>query len=156
MSTESPDKGDVLVIDDNPKHLDFLSQMLRNQHYRVRAATDGPRALRAARREVPDLILLDVHMPDMDGFAVCKELKADPALKSVPVIFVSAADEAMDKVTAFHLGAVDYVTKPFQFTEVLGRVEVHITRARLLRELEAARAEIARLTALLGKTPEAG
>jgi DNA-binding response OmpR family regulator len=148
---DSPAKGDVLVVDDNPKHLDFVSTMLRNQHYKVRAATDGQRALRAARQDVPDLIMLDVNMPDMDGFAVIKQLKQDVSLKDVPVIFVSAADETLDKVTAFHLGAADYVTKPFQFPEVLGRVEVHIARARLMRELDAARAEITRLLALVNK-----
>jgi DNA-binding response OmpR family regulator len=153
MSPEAPTKGDVLVVDDNPTHLDFLTKMLGNQGYKVRAVTDGPRAMRAANSAPPDLILLDVNMPDMDGFQVCKRLKESETLRSIPVIFVSAADEPLDKVTAFHLGAVDYVTKPFQFAEVLGRVGIHIARAHLARELEQARAEIARLKARLGDTP---
>jgi signal transduction histidine kinase len=96
----------------------------------------GELALQAARQQPPDLILLDINMPGMNGYEVCERLKADPQLAAVPVIFISALDETMDKVRGFRLGAVDYVTKPFQFQEVEVRVRTHLELARLRRELE--------------------
>lgn len=136
-------RGSVLIVDDTPANLRLLADTLGEHGFATRAALSGPLAIQAAQAQAPDLILLDIGMPDMDGFQVCERLKADPALKDVPVIFISALDETMDKVRAFAVGGVDYVTKPFQFEEVLARVETHL---RLSRALEAER-EVAILRA---------
>jgi signal transduction histidine kinase len=136
--------ADVLVVDDNPQNLDLLAGLLQGL-YRVRPATSGSRALRAARSFPPDLVLLDLHMPEMDGYEVCRRLKEDPSTREIPVIFISALGEAMDKVRAFGVGGADYVTKPFQADEVLARVEHHLKLARALKELAANNAELSRL-----------
>jgi DNA-binding response OmpR family regulator len=135
-------RGDVLIVDDNPAHLDLLGQMLRGQGYRVRAVVDGERALKAAHACAPEVIMLDVNMPGMDGFEVCRRLKQDPALSRIPVLFVSAADDVLDKVAAFEAGAADYVTKPYEFPEVLNRVGLHRERVQLERRLAALTAEL--------------
>jgi eukaryotic-like serine/threonine-protein kinase len=137
-------KGDVLVVDDNPINLDLLSGMLSERQYRVRVATNGRRALAAARSVPPDLVMLDINMPEMDGYEVCRQLKADESTRDVPVIFISALDEAMDKVKAFESGGADYVTKPFQFEEVLARIENQLKLSRLQRDLERKNAELQR------------
>ncbi|MCX5793715.1 MAG: response regulator [Elusimicrobia bacterium] len=116
----------VLMVDDTPANLELLSGMLKGRGYKVRAAVSGKLALQAARNDPPDLILLDINMPEMDGYAVCGELKADEKLKDIPVIFLSALNETMDKVKAFGSGGVDYITKPFQFEEVEARVATHL------------------------------
>ena len=100
--------------------------MLAEQGYQVRPVPDGPLALAAAQAEPPDLILLDIRMPEMDGYEVCGRLKADAHTRDIPIIFISALDATQDKVRAFQTGGVDYVTKPFQFEEVLARVETHL------------------------------
>jgi putative two-component system response regulator len=128
--------GDILVVDDMPANLEILTTMLKECGHRVRPAPGGRVALEAARRQPPDLILLDINMPEMDGYQVCASLKADPNLAPVPVIFISANNEVFDKVTAFSLGGVDYVTKPFQFEEVEARVETHLELRRLQVEME--------------------
>jgi signal transduction histidine kinase len=110
--------------------------MLSEQGYKARPVIDGTMALTAARAAPPDLILLDINMPDMDGYQVCRTLKADAQLFDVPVIFISAMDEIDDKVRAFEAGGVDYVAKPFQFQEVVARVENHLALKRLQHELE--------------------
>ncbi|MBK6313606.1 MAG: response regulator [Blastocatellia bacterium] len=135
-------KGDILVVDDNPVNLDLLSNMLQDRSYRVRVATNGRRALAAAKSRPPDLVMLDINMPEMDGYEVCRQLKADPVTADVPVIFISALDEAMDKVRAFEVGGADYVTKPFQFEEVLARIENQLKLSRLQRVLERKNAEL--------------
>jgi diguanylate cyclase (GGDEF)-like protein len=135
-------KGDVLIVDDNPINLDLLSSMLQKQGYRVRVATNGTRALAAARSVEPDLVMLDINMPEMDGYEVCRRLKAGGLTRDVPVIFISALDEAMDKVKAFQSGGADYVTKPFQFEEVLARIENQLKLSRLQREMERKHAEL--------------
>lgn len=117
----------ILIVDDTPANLDLLSGMLRERSYRIRAAISGKLALQAALNEPPDLILLDINMPEMDGYEVCRRLKAEEKLKEIPVIFLSALTETMDKVKAFRAGGVDYVTKPFQLEEILARVETHLT-----------------------------
>ncbi len=142
MDGNESQKGDILVVDDNPVNLDLLSNMLLDHSYRVRVATSGRRALAAARSRPPDLVMLDINMPEMDGYDVCRSLKADEATVAVPVIFISALDEAMDKVRAFEVGGADYVTKPFQFEEVLARIEVQLKLARLQRDLETKNAEL--------------
>lgn len=128
--------ANVLVVDDVPANLQLLGGMLRERGYKVRPVADGQLALQAARREPPDIILLDINMPGMDGFEVCGEFKADPRLAEIPVIFVSANTEMTDKVRAFSAGGVDYVTKPFQFDEVAARVETHLKIRRLQLEIE--------------------
>ena len=126
----------VLVVDDTPANLRLLAGMLKERGYKALAAPNGPMALQAARNEPPDLILLDINMPDMNGYEVCERLKADETLREIPVIFVSALNETLDKVKAFGAGGVDYVTKPFQFEEVDARVRAHLELNRQRRELK--------------------
>lgn len=126
---------DILVVDDNPTNLDLLSGLLQDHQFHVRAVTSGRLALTVARTFKPALILLDINMPQMNGFEVCTQLKADPATCDIPVIFISALDETIDKVRAFEVGGVDYVTKPFQIEEVLARVNSQLRIARLQHEL---------------------
>jgi CheY-like chemotaxis protein len=116
----------IMVVDDQPANLRLMEDMLKQQGYRVRSFPRGRLALAAAQQTPPDLILLDINMPDMDGYAVCEWLKLDPVLASIPVIFLSALNETEDKVKAFQFGGVDYITKPFQFEEVHARVETHL------------------------------
>jgi len=120
------DRGNVMVVDDQPANLKLMEDMLRQVGYRVRSFPRGRMALNAAAQQPPDLILLDINMPEMDGFEVCKQLKTDKKLSAIPVIFLSALNETEGKVKAFHAGGVDYITKPFQFEEVQARVETHM------------------------------
>jgi two-component system, sensor histidine kinase and response regulator len=126
----------ILVVDDTPENLQLLSGMLKGSGYKARPVPSGEMALRAAANDPPDLILLDINMPEMNGYQVCERLKADASLASIPVIFISALNETMDKVKAFSLGGVDYITKPFQFEEVHARVETHLKLRQLQKELE--------------------
>jgi PleD family two-component response regulator len=115
--------ADILIVDDTPANLNVLSAILGKRGYRVRPAINGALALKAAQKAAPDLILLDVQMPEMDGYQVCRQLKGDVQTRDIPVIFISALDDVLDKVEAFQVGGVDYITKPFQIEEVLARVE---------------------------------
>jgi PleD family two-component response regulator len=115
--------ADILIVDDTPANLNVLSAILGRRGYRVRPAINGALALKAAQKAAPDLILLDVQMPEMNGYQVCRQLKADAQTRDIPVIFISALDDVLDKVEAFQSGGVDYITKPFQIEEVLARVE---------------------------------
>ena len=126
----------ILIVDDMAANLQVLSGMLEDRGYVTRPVTSGKMALQAAQNDPPDLILLDITMPGMDGYEVCARLKADEKLKDIPVIFISALHETLDKVKGFGVGAADYVTKPFQFEEVLARVETHLNLRRLQVELE--------------------
>ncbi|HUS84081.1 MAG TPA: SpoIIE family protein phosphatase [Anaerolineales bacterium] len=128
--------GDILVVDDMPSNLRLLSQTLAEKGYGVRTVTSGARALESARTSPPDLILLDVRMPDMDGYEVCTYLKEDQRTAHIPIIFISALDQVEDKVQAFQFGGVDYITKPFQVEEVLARTETHLALRRLQEHLE--------------------
>jgi two-component system sensor histidine kinase/response regulator len=121
----------ILIVDDTPANLLLLSRMLTDRGYRPIQALSGELALEVAHKERPDLILLDIAMPKMNGYEVCERLKADPALKDIPIIFISALSGTIDKVKAFSLGCVDYVTKPFQFEEVYARVQTHLQVRRL-------------------------
>ena len=121
----------ILIVDDTPANVLLLDRMLTEKGYKTRTFRSGRLALDAARIEPPDLILLDIAMPEMDGFEVCRQLKADTVLKEIPVIFISALHETIDKVKAFQVGGVDYVTKPFQFEEVYARVQTHLQLRRL-------------------------
>ena len=132
----------ILAVDDAAANLQVLAGMLKDRGYRVRPVPSGKLALLAARRDPPDLILLDINMPDMNGFAVCEQLKADDRLRGIPVIFISALTEPLDKVRAFATGGVDYITKPFQMEELHARVETHLKLRRLQVELEACNARL--------------
>ena len=127
----------ILVVDDTPENLRLLANILTEHGYRVRSAPSGQLALRTVQLELPDLILLDIMMPDLDGFEVCRRLKQNEASRNVPVIFISALDQVFDKVTAFSIGGVDYITKPFQIEEVLARVHTHLSLVGMRRQLEA-------------------
>jgi signal transduction histidine kinase len=118
--------GNLLIVDDNPNNLQILHQILAEAGYKVRPALSGEIALRAIEAAIPDLILLDVRMAGMDGYQICKILKADPKTAGIPVIFISALQEVQDKLNAFQAGGVDYVSKPFQEAEVLARVKTHL------------------------------
>ena len=137
-------KGDILIVDDTLENLQVLSSVLTEQRYKVRGVSSGPMALTAARSASLDLILLDIKMPDMDGYEVCRRLKAEPGTREIPVIFISALDEPLDKVKAFEIGGVDYITKPFQIEEVLARIETHLSIRNLQKELQEANEHLER------------
>jgi putative two-component system response regulator len=130
------EKGRVLAVDDTPESLKLLTDILIEGGFDVRAAINGELALKAAVNNPPELALLDIQMPGIDGFEVCRRLKAHPKTKDVPVIFVSALSEADDKVQGFALGAVDFVTKPYNRAELLARVGTHLELSRLRNRLE--------------------
>lgn len=129
--TTSEKKYDVLIVDDTPENLTVLREILTEQDYHVRPAISGDLALKAIQAENPDLVLLDIMMPGMDGFEVCRKMKKHPDTKEIPVIFISALSETEDKVAGFAAGGVDYITKPFQKAEVLARVRTHLTLSKL-------------------------
>lgn len=137
-------KADILAIDDTPENLALLSQMLTEKGYKVRSVTKGSTAIRGAKAVPPDLILLDVKMPEMNGYEVCQQLKADERTCNIPVIFISALGDVFDKVKAFEIGGVDYITKPFQVEEVLARLNTHLTIRQLQIELQARNMELQR------------
>src|SRR6476619_7998658 len=122
MNQEAARPASVLVVDDTIENLRLLSSMLEEHGYEVRPVTNGRQALQAVERDPPDLILLDITMPEMDGYEVCRRLQANDRSKEVPVIFLTALTDTADKLRAFDMGGVDYITKPFQFEEVLARV----------------------------------
>jgi DNA-binding NtrC family response regulator len=126
----------ILVVDDTPKNLQLLVGLLKEQGYKVYAAPNGPRAIATVQKTPPDLILLDIRMPEMDGFEVCEKLKTDERTRDIPVIFLSALDEVVSKIKGFEAGGVDYITKPFQVEEVLARVETHVTLQKYRKHLE--------------------
>jgi PAS domain S-box-containing protein len=130
-----PSKGNILVVDDTPDNLRLLSAMLAQLGYEVRRVINGQTALKTAQAAPPDLILLDIMMPDMNGYEVCQHLKASEYTRDIPVIFISALDEVLDKVKAFAVGGVDYITKPFSEEEVFARVETNLTIQRLQKQL---------------------
>ena len=136
QSKTDPIPGNILVVDDVPANLTLLAGMLKEKGHRVRPVPSGKLALNAVEREPPDLILLDITMPEMDGFEVCRKLKQDARFQDIPIIFISALSETLDKVKAFGSGGVDYVTKPFQFDEVEARVETHLKLHRYQSRLE--------------------
>jgi signal transduction histidine kinase len=132
----TPPKTEILVVDDLPENLRLLSNLLLEQGYGVRKATSGKMALRSAQTEPPDLILLDINLPDINGYEVCQQLKVGEDTRTIPVIFLSALDDALDKVKAFEVGGIDYITKPFQVEEVLVRIETQLTIQRSAQTLE--------------------
>lgn len=142
---------EILIVDDKPSNLRLLSQILSDHGYRVRAVTSGTRALESAQASPPSLILLDIRMPGMDGFEVCQRLKSDDKTREVPVIFISALDDVQDKLKAFRMGGVDYITKPFQIDEVLARSETHLALRELQQQLQEANRRYHRELALAGQ-----
>jgi len=140
----------ILIVDDTPANLRLLSQMLAKKGYGVRAVKSGTRALESVQITQPSLILLDIRMPEMNGYEVCKRLKEDPKTKDIPVIFISALNEIEDKVKGFGVGGVDYITKPFQIEEVLARVETHLSLRKLQKQLQDANKKFEEELALAG------
>jgi CheY-like chemotaxis protein len=133
--------GTVVIVDDNPNNLRVLSNILEQQGFKVRPALNGEMALRSITLAPPELVLLDIRMPEMDGFEVCRRLKLDERTREVPVIFISALNETEDKVAAFRAGGVDYIAKPFQMEEVMARVQAHLKLYRMQVQLESLVAE---------------
>jgi DNA-binding response OmpR family regulator len=131
-------KGNILIVDDLPENLHFLTELLTKQGYKVRCVTNGSMALRTVRNHPPDAIFLDIKMPDMDGYQVCEALKSDENTSEIPIIFLSALDQVFDKVKAFKVGGVDYISKPFEPEEVLVRLETHLTIGRQKCQLKEA------------------
>jgi len=142
------DKSDILVVDDQPANLKLMEDMLKQEGHGVRSFPRGRLALAAAAQQPPDLILLDINMPEMDGFEVCKRLKADKLLAAIPVIFLSALNDTKDKVRGFRSGAVDFITKPFQFEEVQARIEAQLSLRELRTRLEKQNSELGDLVKL--------
>jgi PAS domain S-box-containing protein len=136
MSVETVEKGTILIVDDNPANLGVLFDFLGNSSFKVLIAQDGESAIQKVEYASPDLILLDVLMPGIDGFETCRCLKANESAKDIPVIFMTALTETVDKVKGFHLGAVDYITKPLQYEEVLARVNTHLRLRNLTKKLQ--------------------
>ncbi len=151
MDASQSSKGDILIVDDTPDNLRLLSAMLTEQAYDVRSVRSGSAALMGVQGQPPDLILLDINMPGMNGYEVCQRLKENSDTREIPVIFISALNEVFDKVKAFSLGGVDYISKPFQLEEVRVRVENQLKLRRLQvqlqernRRLQATEAELRR------------
>ena len=149
------DQAQILVVDDSPGSLKLLTDFLGYHGYQVRPASDGQLALRSVAIEAPDLILLDVIMPGMNGYEVCRRLKADEQLSKIPVIFISGLDEVVDKVKGFETGAVDYITKPFDPEDLLARIATHLTLRRLQKAVEAQNRELEREIAERQRAEEA-
>jgi len=149
MQSEQDAQDAILIVDDHPANLKVLLSFLHEHDYRVYMVDSGQRALDILPRIQPDLILLDVMMPKMSGFEVCRRIKADKELAAFPVIFMTALDSVEDKMAGFSAGAVDYITKPFQKVEVLARIHTHITLRKRERELEEALKEIKKMTGIL-------
>jgi len=140
-----PPPEQVLLVDDTPANLQILHQTLRGQGYRLLVARSGEQAVEIARKARPELILLDIMIPGMDGYAVCRVLKEAPATRDIAIIFLSALDDTAAKVRGLELGAVDYISKPFQAAEVIARVETHLKVRRLEQCLTRANTELREL-----------
>ncbi|TWI68595.1 PAS domain S-box-containing protein [Desulfobotulus alkaliphilus] len=138
----------IMIVDDTPANLNLLQEILQAENYHIMAFPRGSMALSAAVKNPPDMILLDIRMPEMDGFEVCRRLKETPSLKDIPVIFISALSDTEDKLKAFSAGGVDYVTKPFHPEEIHARIKTHLHLQRLLRESEQ------RQEVLIGELPD--
>ena len=143
--SEGEARPGILIVDDLPANLELLAGMLAEQGFEVRPVLSGKQAIAAARAEAPNLILLDIRMPEMDGSEVFEQLRAEAALHDVPVIFLTGVTETAEKVRAFALGAVDYVTKPFQAEEIVSRVRTHLKIQILQRQLRGQNADLERM-----------
>jgi PAS domain S-box-containing protein len=135
-ATRKKAEKEILIVDDNPANLRLLADLLMNAGYRVRPASDGPLALESIAARLPDLVILDIKMPDMDGYEVCRRLKSEEPSRKIPVIFISALSDLTNKVEGFTVGGVDYISKPFEQEEVLARVRIHLRLKELTEHLE--------------------
>ncbi|MDY7013254.1 MAG: response regulator [Cyanobacteriota bacterium] len=154
MTSTQNSKGNILVIDDTPANLRLLIGILSENGYNVRAMPNGKLALAGIYLSLPNLILLDINMPELDGYQVCEKLKADERTRDIPVIFISALNEAIDKVKAFQVGGLDYITKPFHVEEVLARIDTHLTLRRLQQGLEEKNTELTKTLQKLENTQD--
>jgi DNA-binding response OmpR family regulator len=143
-------KATILIVDDQPMNLRVLCHALERADYTVRVVDSGAAAIASARFATPDLILLDVMMPHMDGFDACRHLKSDDTTRDAPVIFMTALSDPIDEVAGLQLGAVDYITKPIQIETLLARVDTHLTIGRLQRMLHRQYAELDAYARLFG------
>lgn len=137
-------KPDIVIVDDNTDNLRILAGILKNRGYQARPVISGAMALDAIFDKSPGMILLDIMMPEMDGYEVCRQLKAAPETWEIPVIFITALDELEEKLKAFAAGGVDYITKPFQEPEVLARIETHLALVHAKESLRKKRPSISR------------
>ncbi|MEG3898079.1 MULTISPECIES: response regulator [unclassified Microcoleus] len=147
-------RANILVVDDTPENLRLLAGILSEKGYQVRPVPNGKLALSAAQKIPPDLVLLDIMMPEMDGYEVCQRLKESEVTKDIPVIFISAINDVMDKVKAFAVGGVDFITKPFQVEEVLARIETHLKICSLQQTLQEKNQDLATAIHQLQATQE--
>ncbi|MEG4962857.1 MULTISPECIES: response regulator [unclassified Microcoleus] len=147
-------RANILVVDDTPENLRLLTGILSEKGYQVRPVPNGKLALSAAKKIPPDIVLLDIMMPEMDGYEVCQQLKDSEVTKDVPVIFISAINDVMDKVKAFAVGGVDFITKPFQVEEVLARIETHLKICSLQQTLQEKNQDLATALHQLQATQE--
>lgn len=143
MTTSDTAPASIVVVDDAPANLILLANILEEAGYEVRVANSGQRALTLIERQPPDLVLLDVNLPDQDGYEVCRELKTKEALRKIPVIFLSADDDPAAKARALAAGGDEYLVKPFDATEVLARIAIQLRLARALADNDRLRAEVA-------------
>ncbi|MEY3866531.1 MAG: hypothetical protein RLZZ338_422 [Cyanobacteriota bacterium] len=154
MYDKNTERNTILIVDDNQTNLDVLFDLLKNNGYKVLVATDGESAIEQTEYVLPDLIILDVMMPGINGFETCRLLKADPEKKDIPIIFMTALSDTTDKVKGFKSGAVDYITKPFQYEEVLVRVKTHLKISNLQKALGQKNAELGHINENLSKLVE--
>ena len=148
MTENKSNQKNILIVDDNPDNLHLLTGILTERGYKVRAVTSGSRAIATIKKEHPDLVMLDIMMPDMDGYQVCKNLKKDKDTSDIPVIFLSALSEIEDKMNAFQVGGVDYISKPFQTEEVIARVDTHLSLKEMQNKLLKQNSKLAQLNHL--------
>ena len=148
MSTNE-ERAKILIVDDQPENIRMLMELLKDDHATIPAISGDIALQKAVEEPMPDLILLDIMMPGIDGYDVCRKLKADPKSEPIPIIFISAISEAMDAAKAFELGAVDYIMKPFNPATVKARVKTHIQLSRTLHKLKKALSEVKTLSGLL-------
>lgn len=146
ISLETQDSPTILIVDDQPTNLEVLYSILNQANWIVRIEVEGNQALQQIQQNPPDLILLDVMLPGLDGFNICQTLKADPKTEAIPVIFITALNDTSDKLKGFSLGAVDYITKPFQQEEVLARVQLHVQLRQMTQLLHAKNTHLQLLT----------
>ncbi len=144
MNNQNAEKNKLLIVDDNPTNLSILFEYLTKANFKVLVALDGESAIEQVEYAKPDLILLDVLMPGIDGFKTCIRLKSNPSTRDIPVIFMTALSDTVDKVNGFNIGAVDYITKPFNYEEVLSRVKTHLTIRTLQKQLQEQNEELLR------------
>lgn len=133
---QQPQNASILIVDDTIYNVQLLSLLLMRQGYKVQKATSGLEALDKVNQQLPDIILLDIRMPDINGYEVCTRLKANSVTKDIPIIFISSIEEPSEKVEAFSVGGVDYISKPFQLIEVLARIETHLRLCSLQKKLQ--------------------